>query len=393
MSRRDEIPFGILPGEKGSGVRYEKHHRLDAAVELLRRLIATPSPSREENATADIWEEWLRIQGVENVSRIHNNVFAVGCSYSPFRPTLMLNSHHDTVRPSGSYTRNPYSPDIEGDRLYGLGSNDAGASGVALASTFISLRKRTDLPFNLLLAITAAEEVMGEQGMRAFLPHLQQMGLTPDMVIVGEPTGMNAALGERGLLVFDAEVEGKAGHAAREEGINAIYRAIEDIERLRSWHEPEPSALLGPIKVSVTMIEAGTQHNVVPARCKYVVDVRTTDAFSNEETVQLLQKAVKWSRLTPRSTRVHASAISEEHPLVMAALDMGLPTFVSPTTSDMALMHGIDSMKIGPGDSARSHTADEYICLSEINEALWLYPRLIETAAGFIELHPPVFEI
>ena len=208
------------------------------------------------------------------------------------------------------------------------------------------------------------------------------MGLTPDMVIVGEPTGMKAAVAERGLLVFDAVTEGKSGHAARDEGINAIYRAIEDIETLKNWHEPAPSAVLGPIKVSVTMIEAGSQHNVVPDKCSYVVDVRTTDAISNEETVELLSKAVKWSRLTPRSTRVHASVISEDHPLVRAAVALGIETFISPTTSDMALMHNIDSLKIGPGESSRSHTADEFVKISEINEALRIYPHLIEMAGA-----------
>lgn len=376
----------------------EKHHRFDEAVALLRRLIATPSPSREESATADIWEEWLRSQGVDNVERLHNNVFAVAPGFDPSRPTLMLNSHHDTVRPAASYTRNPYSPDIEGDRLYGLGSNDAGASGVALASTFLDLAayprisdsknltqipvpgsftRSEELPFNLILAITAAEEVMGEHGMRAFLPHLAERRLTPDMVLVGEPTGMQPAIAERGLLVFDGVTTGKSGHAARNEGINAIYRAMEDIDRLRNFSPEKVSDVLGPIKVSVTMINAGTQHNVVPDKCTFVVDVRTTDAYTNEETVELLRDTVKWSEITPRSTRVHASVIGLEHPLVKSAVALGRVPFVSPTTSDMALMHGIPSLKMGPGESSRSHTADEYILLSELNEALHIYPKLV----------------
>lgn len=376
----------------------EKHHRFDEAVALLRRLIATPSPSREESATADIWEEWLRSQGVDNVERLHNNVFAVAPGFDPSRPTLMLNSHHDTVRPAASYTRNPYSPDIESDRLYGLGSNDAGASGVALASTFLDLAayprpsasknltqipapgrftRSEELPFNLILAITAAEEVMGEHGMRAFLPHLAERGLTPDMVLVGEPTGMQPAIAERGLLVFDGVTTGKSGHAARNEGINAIYRAMDDIDRLRNFSPEKVSDVLGPIKVSVTMINAGTQHNVVPDKCTFVVDVRTTDAYTNEETVELLRDTVKWSEITPRSTRVHASVIGLEHPLVKSAVALGRVPFVSPTTSDMALMHGIPSLKMGPGESSRSHTADEYILLSELNEALHIYPKLV----------------
>lgn len=357
----------------------DKHHGLDEAVALLQRLIAAPSPSREETATADIWEDWLINHEAGNVERLHNNVFVLAEDFDPMRPTLMLNSHHDTVRPAASYTRNPYQPSIEGDRLYGLGSNDAGASGVALAMSFLELSKGEHrLPVNLMLAITAAEEVMGELGMRAFLPYLAKRGLTPDMAIVGEPTGMQPAVAERGLLVLDAVTEGKSGHAARNEGINAIYRALEDIEILRNIRTDKVSETLGPLRVNVTMINAGTQHNVVPDRCSYVVDVRTTDAYSNEETVELLRDAVRWSTLTPRSTRVHASVISESHPLVKSACSLGLTPFVSPTTSDMALMHGIPSLKIGPGESSRSHTADEFVKINEINEALFIYPELIK---------------
>lgn len=356
----------------------------NSALELLRHLIATPSPSRQEEATADIWQQWLTDNGAGDVRRLHNNVYVLAPVFDPAKPILMLNSHHDTVKPSPAYTRDPYSPDIEGDRLYGLGSNDAGASGVALACAFLALKDRKDLPVNLLLAITAAEEVMGEHGMRAFLPHLAAEGLTPDMVIVGEPTGMQPAVAERGLLVLDAVTEGKSGHAARNEGINAIYRAIEDIDALRSFTTPKVSEILGPIKVSVTMINAGTQHNVVPAQCTYVVDVRTTDAYTNPETVGLLQQAVKWSRLTPRSTRVQASVIDAAHPLVQAAVSLGKKTFVSPTTSDMALMHDIPSLKIGPGESARSHSADEFVLISELRDALDFYPRLITALDNYM---------
>lgn len=358
--------------------KFNRHPRLNEAIAHLSRLIATTSPSREESATAEIWQEWLTRNGVENVERLHNNVWAVAPGYVPSRPTLLLNSHHDTVRPASSWTRDPFSPDIEEGKLFGLGSNDAGASGVALASTFLDLKDNPDLPFNLILAITAAEEVMGENGMRAFLPHLAEHGLTPDMVLVGEPTGMQPAIAERGLLVFDGVTEGKSGHAARNEGINAIYRAIEDISALRNFKTPKVSDVLGPIKVSVTMINAGTQHNVVPDKCTFVVDVRTTDAYSNEETVKLIQDSVSWSVLTPRSTRVHASVIPDSHPLVQSAKALGRTPFVSPTTSDMALMHGIHSLKMGPGESSRSHTADEFIRIDELNEALHLYPQLIK---------------
>lgn len=351
---------------------------LQESVTLLKHLVALPSFSREESATADVWEEWLRIRGA-NVERLHNNVFALAHAWNPEKPILMLNSHHDTVRPVASYTRDPFKAEIVDGRLYGLGTNDAGASGVTLAQTFLKLQDREDLPVNLLLAITAAEEVMGEYGMRAFLPHLAERGLTPDMVIVGEPTGMQPAIAERGLVVLDGVTKGKSGHAARNEGINALYRAIDDINRLRNLYAPKVSHILGPLKVSVTMINAGTQHNVVPDICTYVVDVRTTDAYTNQETVDLLRRAVEWSELTPRSTRIQASVIAKDHPLVKGAIVLGRTPFVSPTTSDMALMHGIHSLKIGPGESARSHSADEFIRLDEIDEALSLYPRLIQS--------------
>lgn len=353
--------------------------KIDDHIALLRSLISTPSFSREEDKTADIWQEWLMRMGVHNVERLHNNVFALSTNFDASKPILMLNSHHDTVRPVASYTRDPFSADIADDRLYGLGSNDAGGAGVALASAFIALKDKTDLPVNLLFAITAAEEVMGEFGMRAFLSYLAERGLTPDMVLVGEPTDMQPAIAERGLLVLDCVAEGKSGHAARNEGINALYRAMEDIDILRKFYPEKVSDILGPISVNVTMINCGTQHNVVPDRCTYVVDVRTTDAYSNEETVDLLRASVKWSRLTPRSTRVHASVIGKDHPLVKAAVSLGKTPFVSPTTSDMALMHDIPSLKMGPGKSERSHSANEFILLSEISDAIETYTDLIKS--------------
>lgn len=359
---------------------YHTPPRLDDAVALLRRLISTPSTSGHEEATAAIWQDWFGRHGFET-QRIYNNIFAVAPGFRPGRPTLLLNSHHDTVKPSDAYTRNPYKPDIADGCLYGLGSNDAGASGVALAETFVDMAG-TFMPFNLVIAISAAEETMSPQGMRALLPELEKRGMKPDMAIVGEPTGMQPAMAERGLLVLDCVAEGRQGHAARDEGINAIYRAIEDIGRLRSFSPPLESSVLGPIKVSVTMIEAGSQHNVVPAQCRYVADVRTTDAYTNAETVEMLQKQVKWSVLTPRSTHIQASALMPGHPLLAAACSLGLEPFVSPTTSDMALMHGIPSLKIGPGESSRSHMADEYIRLEEINEALHIYPQLIKNLAN-----------
>lgn len=348
----------------------------DEAISLLRRLIASPSPSREEAATAGILYDWLSGQGV-NPQRYENNVWALSQDYDTAKPTLMLNSHHDTVRPSASYTRDPYDAAIEGDKLYGLGSNDAGASAVSLATAFVNLCGES-LPFNLLLALTAAEEVMAPEGMRAFLPEMERRGIRIDMALVGEPTGMEPAVAERGLLVLDGVARGVAGHAARNEGVNAIYKAIESIERLRSFAPAKVSAVLGPIKVSVTQIEAGRQHNVVPDICKFVVDVRTTDAYSNEETARMLAETAG-CELVPRSTRVHASVIAESHPLVVAAMQLGRTPFVSPTTSDMALMHGLPSLKMGPGRSERSHSADEFVLLSEIREAIPEYISLIKS--------------
>lgn len=349
---------------------------MDRAIELLKSMIATPSTSRIEEGTAALIFDRLHEAGVMP-RRFRNNVWAVSASFDPYRPTLMLNSHHDTVKPAASYTRDPYLPSVEGDRLYGLGSNDAGASAVALMETFLTLHA-APLPFNLLLALTAEEEVGGENGMRAFLPHLSSEGIRIDCAIVGEPTGMQAAVAERGLVVLDCLTPGVTGHAARGEGVNAIYRAIADIEALRAFRFPRESAILGPVGLNVTQIDAGWQHNAIPDECRWVVDIRTTDAYTNEETVDLLRTAVSHSTLTPRSTRVRASVISESHPLVQAALALGCSTFVSPTTSDMSLMYDFPSLKIGPGESSRSHSADEFVLISEIREAITTYRRLIE---------------
>lgn len=346
-------------------------------IELLKRLISTPSLSRSEGDTADILFGYLEKAGAAP-RRHYNNVWCLSEGFDPERPTLMLNSHHDTVKPAQGWTHDPFTPTVEEDRLYGLGSNDAGASVVTLTETFLQLRQK-DLPFNILLALTAEEEVGGEHGMRAFLPHLKELGIEPECVIVGEPTGMMAAVAERGLVVLDCETRGVAGHAARKEGVNAIYLAMEDIDRIRNYDFGKTSEVLGPIGVTVTQIQAGTQHNVVPDLCKWVIDVRTTDAFTNQETAELLQQAVLHSQLVPRSTRVQASVIPESHPLVQAAIKAGRSTFVSPTTSDMSLMHGLPSLKIGPGHSGRSHKADEYITLGELQEAIEIYKEIIET--------------
>lgn len=357
----------------------QKERYFDEAVALLMRLIAVPSFSNEEEGVAYIWEEWLRSHGVENVKRFHNNIFALSSYFSPDKPTLLLNSHMDTVKPAPSYTNDPFDPFIRDGKLYGLGSNDAGGAGVTLAATFLKFKDRHDLPFNIIFAITASEERMGEYGMRAFLPHLREKGIYPDMALVGEPTSCEAAVAERGLVVCDVTTEGIAGHAARQTEGNAIYRAIDDIMKLREIEWPKVSKTLGPVKVTVTIIDAGTQHNVIPDKCHYVADIRTTDAYSNEETVEFLQGLTQWSCFTPRSTRIRASVLREENPMFKAAKAIGMKTFVSPTTSDMALMNDIPSIKIGPGESPRSHTADEYITLDEIRQGIDTYDRFLNS--------------
>ena len=343
------------------------------AVELLQALIATPSTSRDEARTGDLLFAFLADHGAAP-ERLHNNVWARAEGFDPRRPTLLLNSHHDTVRPAASYTRDPYASTLEEGRLYGLGSNDAGASVVSLAETFLTFRTRR-LPLNLVVALSAEEECMGEHGMRALLPALGPI----DMALVGEPTGMQAATGERGLVVLDCTAHGRSGHAARGEGVNALYIALDDIARLRTFRFERESQLLGPVGIAVTQIEAGTQHNVVPDTCRFVVDVRTTDAYSNEEVVEQLRAALH-SDVVPRSTRIRAAAVGDDHPLVRAARAVGRQTFVSPTTSDRTLMP-FPSLKMGPGESARSHSADEFVLVAEIDEAITVYEQYIEQLA------------
>ncbi len=361
------------------------NNELTDTLQLLESLIRTPSFSREEEKTARIISKYLSDRGVVvNQVPSTNNVWAFARPYNPSLPTLLLNSHHDTVRPAEGNTLDPFAAERRDDRIYGLGSNDAGASVVSLIAVFLRLRE-TELPFNLLLAITAEEEVGGEHGMRAFLPEMEREGIRIDMAIVGEPTGMQPAVGERGLLVFDCTTRGVAGHAARGEGVNALYRAIDDINRLRNYRFEKQSELLGDISVTVTQIEAGRQHNVVPDICRFVADVRTTDAYTPEETIALLRSAVEHSELKERSTRVRPSVIPAGHPLVRSAEALGLTPFVSLTTSDMSLMYDIPSLKIGPGDSSRSHRADEYIRTGEIEQAIGLYDRLILGVAGILK--------
>ena len=340
------------------------------SLDLLKSLISTPRHSREESKATDLIEAQMNAWGLSPL-RHANNVWAIDPEYDPSRPTILLNSHIDTVRPATGWTHNPYTPTIEDDRLYGLGSNDAGASLVSLLAAY---RAMTTLPrhSNLVFAASAEEEVSGKNGLEAILHTLPPI----DYAIVGEPTGMNPAVAEKGLMVLDGVARGKAGHAARDEGDNAIYRAIGAIERLRTMKFEKESETLGPVKISVTQIEAGTQHNVVPDECRFVVDVRTTGAYTNAETLELIRSHVPEVELTPRSTRLNPSGIPTDNPVVRRAVMLGYTPYGSPTLSDQTLMPW-PSVKIGPGDSARSHTADEYITLYELREAIEIYTRLL----------------
>lgn len=337
------------------------------ALELLKQMIATPSVSRDECSVASLLENYLIEHSGVEVHRSGNNVWVIAPCFDEKKPTILLNSHCDTVKPVATWTRDPFSPIEEDGMLFGLGSNDAGASLVSLLHTFLILK---DIPqsYNLIFLASCEEEVSGKNGIESVLPQLPKI----DLAIVGEPTGMHAAIAEKGLVVMDGVAHGKSGHAARNEGINAIYLALDAIQKLKDFRFEKESATLGPVKISVTQISAGTAHNVVPDECRFVVDVRTTDAYSNQEIVSRLQELVAPVELSPRSVRLQSSGISELHPLVKRLKELGRSTFGSPTLSDQALL-SCTSLKLGPGDSARSHTADEYIRLSEIHEAISIY--------------------
>ena len=338
-------------------------------ISLLERLIKTPSISRDESAVADIvWDEFLRL-GFQP-QRKGNNVWAEAWAYDAGKPTILLDAHLDTVKPVAGWVRDPFTPSVEGERLYGLGSNDTGASLVSLIATFVRLAQR-EQPYNLICLASAEEEVTGIGGVRMVLEELP----TIDFAIVGEPTQMHPAVAERGLMVFDCVARGVSGHAARQEGVNAIYKAMEDIEWFRSYTFPRISPMLGPVKMSVTGIEAGTQHNVIPAECRFVVDVRVNECYQNEELLALVREQVH-SDVTPRSTHLSSSFISLDHPAVKRLKTLGRVPFASPTMSNQAVMP-FTTLKLGPGDSARSHTADEYIQLSEIEQAMEIYYDLL----------------
>lgn len=341
------------------------------AVELLQKLISIPSFSKEEDNTADVIAAFLQQHGIEPHRKL-SNLWTRNKYFDGSKPTILLNSHHDTVKPNSGYIRDPFDAKIEDGKLYGLGSNDAGGCLVSLIAAFLYFYDKQDLKYNFCLATTAEEEISGVNGLELIIPELGQL----DFGIVGEPTLMQLAIAERGLMVLDCTAYGKAGHAAREEGENAIYKALPDIEWFRTYKFPKESEVFGPVKMSVTIINAGSQHNVVPASCVFTVDVRVTDAYRNEEVLEIIRQHVSCD-VKPRSIRLKPSSIDKNHPIVQAGIALGRTTYGSPTTSDQSLLD-IQSIKVGPGDSARSHTADEFVYVDEIREGIELYIKMLE---------------
>lgn len=341
------------------------------ALLLLQRLIETPSFSREEDGTATVIEQFLQQQGV-TVQRHLNNVWAVNRHFDAAKPSILLNSHHDTVKPNPQYTKDPFKAIQEDGKLFGLGSNDAGGCLVSLIAVFLYYYPQTGLPYNIVLGATAEEEISGFNGIEALVPLLPPISFA----IVGEPTQMNLAIAEKGLMVLDGLATGKAGHAAREEGDNAVYKAMKDIQWFSTYRFPKVSEWLGPVKMNVTVVNTENKaHNVVPAQCSFVADIRITDAYTHEEVLDIIRQHVQ-SEVKPRSMRMRSTRIDIDHPVVQAGLALGKKTYGSPTCSDKALMP-FPALKCGPGDSARSHTADEYIYVNEIKEGIETYIAML----------------
>lgn len=337
--------------------------------ELLKGMVAIPSFSREETAVADYIENWLKARSLEP-ERLKNNLWLDSDPGSD-KPVLLLNAHIDTVRPAGGYTRDPFTPSEEGGRIYGLGTNDDGASVVALLGAYMELSKRPQ-PYHLIWSATAEEEVSGRNGIELIVPELPPVRLG----VMGEPTGMQMAVAERGLMVLDCTAHGKSGHAARNEGVNAIYEALADIDWFRNYQFEKVSPYLGPVKMTVSMINAGTQHNVVPDTCTFVVDVRPNGMYTNLEALSIIKDSVHCD-VKERSTRLNSSHIDTGHPVVQRGLSLGLEAFGSPTASNQTVVD-FTTVKIGPGQSSRSHTADEYIETEEITSAIGTYVALLD---------------
>lgn len=346
----------------------------EQALELLKNLIETPSFSKEEDGTATLLENWFVKRNIP-YKRHLNNVWAVNKTFSHDKPTLLLNSHHDTVKPNSAYTRDPFKATIEAEKLFGLGSNDAGGCLVSLLAAFTWFYEKEDLSYNLIFAGTAEEEINGKNGIAVLLPILPKI----DVAIVGEPTLMDLAVSEKGLIVFDAAVKGKPSHAAHPNPDNAIYKAAKAISWFEKFKFDKNSEVLGEVKLTVTQISAGTQHNVVPAQVDMVLDVRVNDQYSNKEIAELLAEKAPVTEIKPRSLRLNSSSIPLNHKLVEAGISLGMETYGSPTLSDQALL-SCSSVKLGPGDSTRSHSADEFIYIKEIEEGIEKYIKLLEKA-------------
>ncbi|TRO65173.1 M20 family metallo-hydrolase [Christiangramia sabulilitoris] len=345
-----------------------------AAVELLKNLIQTQSLSGEEDKTADLLENWFKQHKIPH-KRFLNNVWAVNQHFDKTKPTLLLNSHHDTVKPNSAYTRDPFKAEIENGKLYGLGSNDAGGCLVSLLATFTYLYSEENLSHNILFAGTAEEEINGKNGIAALIPEIPKI----DVAIVGEPTLMNLAVAEKGLVVFDAVVQGTPSHAAHPNTDNSIYKTAKVLEWFENFKLEKVSKNLGEVKVTVTQINAGSQHNVVPAKTHLVIDVRVNDKYSNKEIEQILKDNAPVDEINARSLRLNSSSIPLDHELVKAGIDLGMDTYGSPTLSDQAML-SCPSLKLGPGDSTRSHSADEFIYVKEIEEGIEKYIKLLEKA-------------
>jgi len=343
----------------------------DEAVLLLKQLIATPSLSGKENATADLIRSFMANRGIETM-RLHNNIWACNKYYSPEKPTILLNSHHDTVKPNEGYTRDPYFAEEANGKLFGLGSNDAGGCLVSLLAVFNYFYASPNLSYNLCFAATGEEENSGENGLKSLLPIIGHI----DFAIVGEPSQMQMATAEMGCMVLDCIAHGRAGHAARNEGDNALYKAMSDIQWFSSYQFPKQSGFMGPIKMTVTEIQAGLQHNIVPSECHFTVDVRLTDCYSPGEVLAVIKNHTI-SDVFPRAGIVKPSCIDQIHPLVKAGLALGRKTYLSPTSSDRGWLD-VPSLKMGPGDSARSHMANEYIFINEIKEGITIYANLLK---------------
>jgi len=341
------------------------------AIELLQKLISKQSFSGEENETALLIMQWFSDHNIKFESEVHN-VWAKNKYFDASKKTILLNSHHDTVKPNKGYTRDPLKPEIIDGKLFGLGSNDAGGCLVSLLATFTYLYDRKDLKYNFVMVASAEEENTGPNSLVSIIHLLPEI----DFAIVGEPTLMNLAISEKGLMVLNCEAKGTSSHAAHGVGDNAIYNALEDIHWFKNYEFPKISETLGKVKMTVTQIEAGSQHNVIPASCKFVVDVRVTDCYTNQEVFEIIEANVT-SEVCPRSQRLNSSSIPKEHEIVKAGIKLGRSTYGSPTISDQAILT-CPSLKLGPGESLRSHTADEFIYISEIEEGIELYIKILE---------------